>query len=98
MNKILKNLVIISVILIVVGSVLAIIGFGLGGGKSIQLGPDGSYSSETIDLNQIDVEWIDLGWMDVERIDAERIELVEVDIERIDTNDSNDSTYLSGYS
>jgi len=52
MNKGLKILVIISVILIVAGSLLAFIGFGFGGFKSVQHGPDGFYVTDTID-----VEW-----------------------------------------
>lgn len=50
MNKKLKTLMIIGIVLAVVGIILAAVGFGLGGFKSVQLGPDGFYVSDiTID-------------------------------------------------
>ena len=51
MNKLLKYLLIISMILITVGTLLAIIGFWFGGFQSIILGPDGVYTTELIKIN-----------------------------------------------
>lgn len=46
MNEKLKTLIIIGIVLAVIGIILAAVGFGLGGFKSVQLGPDGFYVSD----------------------------------------------------
>ena len=68
MNKVLKILVIISIVLIVAGSLLAVIGYGAGGFKSITHGPDG------FNVNDIDV---DLDFIDINFSEAGRFEKTE---------------------
>ena len=76
MNKALKIMVIISMILIVAGSLLAVIGYESGGFKSIILGPDGFYVND-IDMDSIDLDSIDINFIDINFSDADRFEKIE---------------------
>ena len=60
MNKALKIMVIISMILIVAGSLLTVIGYESGGFKSIVYGPDGFYITD-IDADFFDINYSDIG-------------------------------------
>jgi len=75
MNKVLKILVIISIVLIVAGSLLAVIGYGAGGFKSITYGPDGFYVNDI----EVDIDFIDINFSDSGRF--EKTEYISSDFD-----------------
>jgi|GEM_PF-3120468 len=56
-NQMLKNLILISLVLIAFGLILALIGYGLGGCHAIQWNPDGIHILEETNLAIISFDW-----------------------------------------